>query len=347
MSETVTHNYQPKLSIQEGTVIFQNLRKKIAENNILKRSYGYYALAGTIVLIGICATGYAIIVLQNLLLLAVVGLIFAFFMGQVGGLMHDAGHRAIFKSTKMNDIFGNLCASVLFLNYRYWTIKHNFHHAHPNQEGKDPDIQLPIFSFTKKRFDSKKGVEKFFRKHQAVLYLPLTVFLAYSMQFKGNITYFIKDIKKGFRPGIIPEIALFLTFFFVWYVLPFLLFPIAKAIFLIVFVPLCIGFYLANIFAPNHKGMPEIDNETRVSFLEQQIVTSRNIVSNPITDIVYFGLHYQIEHHLFPTCPRNKLKKIMPHVKEICRETSLPYTTAGVLESFKIILSSLNEVAHH
>jgi fatty acid desaturase len=105
------------------------------------------------------------------------------------------------------------------------------------------------------------------------------------------------------------------------------------------------GFYLSNVFAPNHKGMPQIADGTAISFLELQITTSRNITPGWLVDLVYFGLNYQIEHHLFPTCPRSKLKQITPYVLEVCARTHLAYTQVGVVESNRIILRELNAIA--
>src|SRR5207253_9461069 len=99
------------------------------------------------------------------------------------------------------------------------------------------------------------------------------------------------------------------------------IFPLAKVLVLFAVVHRTMGFYLSNVFAPNHKGMPQIAEGTEISFLEQQISTSRNITPGWLVDFVYFGLNYQIEHHLFPTCPRSKLKQITPYVLEICART--------------------------
>ncbi|MGD9891196.1 MAG: fatty acid desaturase, partial [Dehalococcoidia bacterium] len=71
----------------------------------------------------------------------------------------------------------------------------------------------------------------------------------------------------------------------------------------------------------------------------------RNITPGRFVDFMYFGLNYQIEHHLFPTCPRNKLKLITPYVKEICARTGLEYTQADIITSNRIILGELNSVA--
>jgi len=102
---------------------------------------------------------------------------------------------------------------------------------------------------------------------------------------------------------------------------------------------------LFNVFAPNHKGMPELGNDVSLSFFEQQIVTSRNIRSNSLIDYVYLGLNFQIEHHLFPTAPRNNLKKIVPHVEKLCKKYGIDHTETGPLESAKILFNEMREVS--
>ena len=104
------------------------------------------------------------------------------------------------------------------------------------------------------------------------------------------------------------------------------------------------GIYFSTIFAPNHKGMYEPKKGERLSFIKHQIITSRNINSNPITDYVFMGLNYQIEHHLFPMCPRNKLKYITPHVAKVCDNQKLEFTKVSFIRSNLIILESLKTV---
>jgi fatty acid desaturase len=57
-------------------------------------------------------------------------------------LMHDAGHRAIFKSVKLNELFGQwLGAYPVFHNMLYYRPYHIIHHAYTGLD-KDPDLQL-------------------------------------------------------------------------------------------------------------------------------------------------------------------------------------------------------------
>ena len=46
--------------------------------------------------------------------------------------------------------------------------------------------------------------------------------------------------------------------------------------------------------------MPILAPDTELDHLRQQVLTSRNVLPNPLVDYMYGGLNYQIEHHLFP-----------------------------------------------
>jgi fatty acid desaturase len=104
------------------------------------------------------------------------------------------------------------------------------------------------------------------------------------------------------------------------------------------------GTYLVSIFAPNHKAMPLLDRDTKVDFLRRQVLTSRNVVAHPITDFWYGGLNYQIEHHLFPRLPRNKLPEAQRIIRGFCREHSIAYHETSVLQSYREILQHLHRV---
>jgi fatty acid desaturase len=77
-------------------------------------------------------------------------------------------------------------------------------------------------------------------------------------------------------------------------------------------------------------------------FLRQQAITSRN-VRGPLVDFLYGGLNYQIEHHLFPTMPRNNLSRAQPHVRAFCTSRGISYSETGVVQSWREILSNYTE----
>lgn len=328
-----------KMSLIDGSKAYADLRQLVMKNKILDRSYGYYLLMIIFVIGGYFISAYNLIIQSSTSTLIMWALIFSFFVVQIGGLLHDAGHRTIAKSSIWNDALGYFCGALVALAYGGWKVKHNKHHAHPNQEDEDPDVEIP-FSFTEDRYKGRGGVIGFIRKHQAYLYYPFGTLAWLTLRTNGY-THF----KTNFKKSMIPEIISFIIALIVWFVLPFIFFPIQKALLLFAIVNTATGFYLFNIFAPNHKGMPQLGKGVRISFIEQQVLTSRNVKGHWLTDFIYMGLNYQIEHHLFPNTPRNKLNKITPFVLAFCKKRKLDYTSVGVIESNKIILSELNKIS--
>src|SRR5438105_7739932 len=142
MSQTIKKNSRKAsrhITVLDGTLAYADLRQKLTKQGVFERDYAFYIPFILFVFVGFFLSIYALYVLQSYPLLILAGLVFTFFSVQIAGLLHDAGHRAIFKSTKNNDIFGHICGIVLAMAYSSWKIKHNKHHAHPNQEGEDPD----------------------------------------------------------------------------------------------------------------------------------------------------------------------------------------------------------------
>ena len=109
----------------------------------------------------------------------------------------------------------------------------------------------------------------------------------------------------------------------------------------IVINQLAIGLYAGSVFAPNHKGMPLLGRDAHLDFLTRQVVTARNIKSGFLNDFLFGGLNYQIEHHLFPTMSRNRLKEAKKLIEPFCLSHSIPYREESVFESQKTILRYL------
>jgi fatty acid desaturase len=314
---------------------------------ILDRDYPYYtiliaglAIATAVSLSFLIRTPFSLSLVAWAAAFALVGV-------HLCGIVHDAGHRTVFRSKALNTALGWSVAGLLAMGFRSWQVQHNAHHAHTNVDGLDPDLDIPLHAFTLRQFQRQGGLWRYGRRYQAAFFYPMRTLVVFSRRL-SEIAYFRQQ---RFRPRLLAEMAVWAIGITAWFVVPFFVFPLEKVILLFIVIHPIMGLYLSNVFAPNHKGMPQILEGTEISFLEQQISTSRNITQGWFVDFVYFGLNYQIEHHLFPTCPRNKLKQITPYVKEICARTSLEYTQTGVWTANTIILRELSTVAragaHH
>ena len=333
------HLYDQKLTFSEAAKIYGTLHEKIGENNTLDRKYIYYFLLGLLETVLFFSFLSFFFMVKHPLLQIVVASAVGFLSVRIGGLIHDARHRAILKSPRLNDVLRYSWSLCVAFPYPVWQIKHNAHHANTNKEGEDPDLEVPI-SFTEDMYKRKNIIVRFMRPYQAWLYFPLGSLVAFTMRLKA-VPYLLKQSTSSN--------LLFLAFhiigILIWYVGPFLVFSPLKAIIFFVFTNMTGGFYMLNIFAPNHKGMPQLEKDTKLSFLEHQIITSRNVKTSFLGNYLYMGLNYQIEHHLFPYCPRNSLHEIAPYVKKLCQQHGLPYMEMGAVETGVFIVKELHQAS--
>ena len=315
------------------------LRKEVMEKGLLDRQYGYYLIKG-IVTFGLLVAGIVMLfALPKLWPIIAVYLAFAYV--QLGFLGHDVGHQQVFKSSAKNDVAGLAVGSLLLgVSRGYWVNKHNAHHSRPNEMDADPDIEFPMIAFSEEQAQSKRGILRFMVKYQAFLFVPLLLFEGFSIRGSG-IRYLLTR-KVDYR--LID--AMLVAIHFIGYVLIVFtaLQPVQGVLFILIHQML-FGLYLSSVFAPNHKGMLMIEKNSNMDFLHKQILTARNVNAHPVTDFWYGGLNYQIEHHLFPTMPRNKLREAQTIVMAFCKELGISYYKTSMLQSYREILEFLHRVS--
>ncbi|MFC4602491.1 fatty acid desaturase family protein [Rhodococcus kronopolitis] len=73
----------------------------------------------------------------------------------------------------------------------------------------------------------------------------------------------------------------------------------------------------------------DIDSETHAQWYLRQMLGSANISGGRTLDFMSGNLSYQIEHHLFPDLPSNRLREISVRVQALCEKYDLPYTTGN------------------
>ena len=261
---------------------------------------------------------------------------------QFGFIAHEAAHRQIFRSNKANDWAGLVLANLFAgLSYGFWQRKHNKHHQKPNFIDEDPDINIRVLSFTVESRDRKKGFERWLSDRQGYLFPLLLFFTGFDLLLDSFSSLARKDRKLSIRLlefGLMavrqtaPYLAMGFMFGWLW------------AIALWVFMMMIFGFFMGAAFAPNHKGMPLIENDAKIDFFQRQVLTSRNIRGSWLKDNLMGGLNYQVEHHLFPSMPRPNLAKAHKIVVEYCAERGVPLVEMNLLSSYVVIIKYLNKV---
>jgi len=320
---------------------FAELARTMREAGLMERRPGYYApLIGiTTAVFAAAVTGFVVIgdSWWALALAPVFAVVFTHF----GFIGHDAGHGQILTSKRANNVIGYLHGNLLIgLGYGWWTGKHNAHHANPNHETRDPDVQIGAVAFTADQSLGRRGLVGFITRHQAVLFFPLLLLEGLSLRIAAVQSVLQNEVKNRGLEATLLGLHTVLYFGTVFAVLS----P-GKALVFIVVQQGLFGLYLGCSFAPNHKGMPIVSAEDQLDPVRRQVLTSRNIRGSTLVDYALGGLNYQIEHHLFTRMPRPNLRHAQPLVAAFCAHQGITYTETGLFESYAQTLRHLHAVS--
>jgi fatty acid desaturase len=323
-----------------GENLFTGLAREIQEAGLLRRRYTHYwvrLIAAPLLLAG-AITGFILLGDTWWQLFVAAG--FAVLFTQIAFLGHDAAHRQIFHSGRWND-WASLIIADLFvgLSYGWWQHKHTKHHANPNKDGSDPDLDLPIIAVTPAQAARERPpVVRWLIAHQGAFFFPLLLLegIALHVSSVQRITQRAPVKRRWVEIAFLGiRIGGFVTVVFL------VLSPGLAFAFLGVQLGL-FGVYMGASFAPNHKGMPIVPPTARVDFLRRQVLMSRNIGGGRAIDTVMGGLNYQIEHHLFPSMPRPNLRRAAPIIARYCADHGVTYTQTSLLTSYAIVIRYIN-----
>ncbi len=317
---------------------FAELCRLIRREGLLDRRPRYYAVKIAVLVVLLAVGWAAFFAIGNSWWQLAVAVYLSVIFGQVGFLAHEAGHRQIFRSRRANDIVGLGGGNLLIgLSYGWWISKHNRHHSHPNQLGKDPDISIAVIAFTPEQARERRGLLRAMARYQAYLLFPLLLLEAVSVHVISVRAVLLGPVRRRWLEGslLLAHGALYLTA--VLLVLP----PLRALAFIAVQQGL-LGLYMGSAFAPNHKGMLVLSEHEKLDFFRRQVLTSRNVSGGPVVETLLGGLNYQIKHHLFPAMPRPCLRRCRTLVRAFCTQTGVFYSEKGLLSSYGDVLRTLH-----
>lgn len=299
---------------------------------VQKAVFNAAALAGVIAL-ALWAPHPAILVASAML--------YGLMQTQIGLLGHDVAHRQVFRRGRWVTVSGWVLGNLLMgISYTWWTRKHNQHHANPNHMTDDPDVNYPMLAFFPEQVSMRRRWA-----------MPIIALQAYLLPFLALFAFVtlrtpsLELIFRGDMPRRVPQaIGLLLH----WTLLGLLLtqlggWPQALTFFFV--GQMTFSLYNVSVFAPNHKGMQMLSDDEPLDFLRTQVLTARNVTGSPFVDFWYGGLNYQVEHHLFPTMPRNQLRHAQPIVEQFCADRGVPYYQTSLSRSYVEIFKHLKRTS--
>jgi fatty acid desaturase len=338
-SGTASAAHGPPVAADPSAASFRALALQVRTTGLLDRRPAYYRVKITLTVFAFFAA-WALLVIAGdswtaLAVAALLGLIFT----QLGFIGHDAGHNQVFGTRRGNRLLGLTVGNALIgLSFGWWVPKHNAHHAHPNELGRDPDIgegsALPAPAAPG---EGPGPLAWWLARWQAPLFFPLMLLRSSGMHVLGiQRLARRRDRASAVEASLLAlHAALYLT------VVLWVLSPV-KAVAFVAVQQAVFSLYLGISFAPNHKGMPVIESAAAAGFARRQVTTARNISGGALTTFMLGGLNYQIEHHLFPSMPRPNLRRVQGLVRDFCTDTGLGYSEESFAGSFRQIIHHLS-----
>ena len=227
------------------------------------------------------------------------------------------------------------------MSYGWWQHKHTRHHANPNKEGVDPDIDLPVVSFTPAQVDGAHDpLVRWLIGHQGWFFFPVLLLEGLSLHASSVRRVFAREPMQR-RPV---EIA-FLAVRIVGYLaLVFLvLSPGKAAVFLAVQLGL-FGIYMGSPSPRTTRGC-RWSARRQARLPEPPGADEPQHPGQPVLDFMMGGLNYQIEHHLFPSMPRPHLRRAAPdHPRVLRRARRALHADGTLIESYVIVTRYINRV---
>jgi len=321
---------------------YAELSRLVKSAGLLDRRPGYYAARISSTVAAYAAAWVGVVLIGGSWWVLLIAPAMAVISTQLAFIGHDAGHKQVFRSRRANDLLGIAVGDLgIGISYGWWIDKHNRHHAHPNQEGRDPDIVSGALVFVgNDPRTRRRGILRAWTRLQAYLFFPLLLLEGVSLRVASIRA--LTGRSAGAARYRTLEIVLTVVNVGGYFGILFVLLPPGRAAAFIGVHVALFGLYMGSTFAPNHKGMPILTADDTSDFLHRQVLTSRNVTGGRLLDGFLGGLNHQIEHHLFPSMPRPNLRRAQPLIRRFCAEHGIAYAQTTLFDAYRQALRHLH-----
>ena len=238
-----------------------------------------------------------------------------------------------------------------------WRFAHNVrHHQYTNIEGRDPDLNFGVLRL------SARVPHR--RAHALQPVSNLTSWFGFATAINLHVTGMLDVYFERGRPQQLRDEsdetkrAARRTFFSKlarYYGREYVFFPLLAGPF---FWKVLLGnvlsevgrdLYSAAVIYCGHVGAKDFPSGTRAKgrarWYVMQVEAARNIEVPHLVSILCGGLDRQIEHHLFPRLPPNRLREIAPRVRAVCEAHGVRYLSKGWLSTLRDVRRELQHLS--
>ena len=215
-------------------------------------------------------------------------------------IIHDGSHYAISTNPLINNYLCKIASSFHLWNHKVWNQHHVIEHHSVTGLEDDPDKGLYDFKYK---------------------FLSFFFMMIFPGQDFGQMLFYIANVYKTAYNINYDYIDVFIMSLKIYF---FYCIGIWSTISFLISTNIC---YFSNVF-PNHSLY-----ETKITnkydgndWLRLQIQNSGNFLNNnKLWTIMFGGINYQIEHHLFPSVSNIHLLEVSVIVRKYCKEHNIPY----------------------
>lgn len=225
-----------------------------------------------------------------------------------------------------------------------WHVGHNLrHHPYTNVAGRDPDIHFGPVRL------NEHTPHRWYHRFQ----LPFTLFLMwphFGLSMNSHFTGLLDITRKPEDRDFVKEVtwtsakrAVTMAFrkYIPYYAKEFVLFPALAGPF---WWKVALGNWMSEVMRDVYsaasifcghigddiEGNPEGHKPAgRGGWYAMQLEETQNFEVPYALSVLCGGLDYQIEHHLFPKLPPERLREVAPEVRQIAEDHGLPYRTGS------------------
>lgn len=297
---------------EEISIAFEKFRKELERDGWFKRNWAIDFIHSIFPTLFLVSVGAYLALATSYHFLATIFL--GVGMQQGGWIGHDYAHGRGAVSDFVGSAIGAL---VNGFSLDWWANKHNTHHTFPNRKEYDSDIHNePILHL----WFPTKDKDVWWRRYQH-LYYPVAYSFLFASWRLQSIQYIL--MSKNWTERFLIAVNYIMLACLPWYV------AIGSI--------LLSGLLVAFVVTSNHQTEEILEKDDKYNFVVDQFRTTRGIACpDPITEFLFGGMQYQMEHHLFPIMPRYYYPAVRPLINKFAAENGMQHHISGMVEIFRM-----------